>query len=66
MFHDEKHPGIVQVMADLQDQIAARRKPAAGSTDGSILQIGVDGFLAELPRNAAACPRSTPRERPPS
>jgi hypothetical protein len=42
-----------QVMSDLQEQIAARKKqtPAA---DGNVLQIGVDFFVAELPRKAGA------------
>lgn len=35
------------VMADLQDQIAARRKQAAGA---DVLQIGIDSFFAQLPR----------------
>jgi hypothetical protein len=45
------------VMRDLQDQIEARRKqtPAAagGGRDG-LLDIGVDSFTAQLPRNAGA------------
>ena len=43
------------VMADLQDQIAARRKqaPTAGAVDG-VLQIGIDSFLAHLPRSEQA------------
>jgi len=43
------------VMADLQDQIAARRKqsPAATASDG-ILQIGIDSFVARLPSSGAA------------
>ena len=39
------------VLADLQDQIAARKKQATGA---DVLQIGVDSFLAELPRSGAA------------
>jgi hypothetical protein len=39
-----------QVMADLLDQIAERRKQAPAG-DGGVLQIGVDSFFAELPRN---------------
>ncbi len=42
-----------QVLADLQDQIAARRKQAPAG-DGSVLQIGVDYFVAELPRKRSA------------
>jgi hypothetical protein len=42
----EKHP---QVMADLLDQIAQHRKQAAGA-NGEALQIGVDSFFAQLPR----------------
>ena len=38
-------------MADLQDQIAARRKQAPAGGDGGVLQIGVDAFAAQLPRN---------------
>ena len=43
-----------QVMADLQAQIAERRKqaPAAGG-DGGVLQIGVDSFAAQLPRSGS-------------
>jgi hypothetical protein len=43
------------VMADLQDQIAARRKraPTPGAVDG-VLQIGIDSFLAQLPRSEQA------------
>jgi hypothetical protein len=43
------------VMADLQDQIAARRKqpPAPGDVDG-VLQIGIDSFVAQLPRSGQA------------
>ncbi len=44
----EKQP---QVMADLLDQIAARRKQAPAA-DSGVLQIGVDSFFAELPRKA--------------
>lgn len=44
-----------QVMADLQAQIAARQKqaPALGG-DGGVLQIGIDSFLAHLPRGGQA------------
>lgn len=44
------------VMRDLQDQIEARRKqakPASGSQAG-LLEIGVDTFTAQLPRNAGS------------
>jgi hypothetical protein len=43
-----KHP---TVMADLEAQIAARRKQAP--SEGSILQIGVDSFVAQLPGAAS-------------
>ena len=43
-----------QVMADLQDQIASRRKQAPAGSDGGVLQIGADAFAAQLPRNASA------------
>ena len=43
------------VMADLQDQIAARRKEGTGQNgDGSVLQMSVDSFLANLQRNTGA------------
>lgn len=42
-----------QVMADLQAQIAARRKQAPAGA-GDVLQIGVDSFFAELPRKGSA------------
>lgn len=44
-----------RVMADLQDQIAARQKqaPALGG-DGGVLQIGIDSFVAQLPRSGQA------------
>jgi hypothetical protein len=41
-----------QVMADLQDQIAARRKQAPAG-DGDVLQIALDYFVAELPRKGS-------------
>jgi hypothetical protein len=44
---------VPPVMADLQAQIAERRKQGAGA-DGSVLQIGVDAFTAQLPRGNAA------------
>lgn len=37
------------VMADLQDQIAARRKQAAAGAD--VMQVGIDSFFALLPRS---------------
>lgn len=40
------------VMADLQDQIAARRKQAAAG--GDVMQIGIDSFFAQLPRSGKA------------
>ena len=46
-----------QLMADLLDQIAERRKQAA-ATDGTVLQIGVDSFVAQLPRQGTASTRN--------
>jgi hypothetical protein len=40
------------VLADLQDQIALRKK--LPSADGVVLQIGIDTFVAELPRSGRA------------
>ena len=46
----QKQPAV---MRDLEEQIAARRKqPAAGPT--GLLGIGVDSFVAQLPRQPAA------------
>ena len=46
---------VPRVMADLQDQIAARRKQGAGSTgDGNLLEISVDAFVALLQGSASA------------
>jgi len=43
------------VMGDLQDQIAARRKqPSSPQNSGGVLGIGVDSFVAELPRTGSA------------
>jgi hypothetical protein len=42
------------VMADLQDQVAVRRKQLAAATGDEILQIGVDSFVAQLPKNGSA------------
>jgi hypothetical protein len=44
-----KYPAV---MADLQEQIAARRKQAPASA-ADILQIGVDAFVVQLPRTAS-------------
>jgi hypothetical protein len=43
-----------QVMADLQEQIAAHRKQTPAAADGVVLQIGADAFAAQLPKNASA------------
>ncbi len=42
------------VLRDLQDQIAARRKPSAGASaeQAALLNIGVDWFVAQLPRGS--------------
>ena len=51
----ERVEKVPRVMADLQDQIATRRKQTAGSSaDGSALEISVDAFVAQLPGNASA------------
>jgi hypothetical protein len=50
------------VMADLLDQIAARRKQST-SNDGSVLQIGVDTFVAELPRKGKPSNAASPFPR---
>jgi hypothetical protein len=51
----ERVQKVPRAMADLQDQIAARRKQGAGSIrDGSILQIGVDAFVGQLQGSASA------------
>ena len=44
-----------EVMRDLEDQIAARRKQPAATAGGEpgVLRIGVDTFVAQLPRGAA-------------
>ncbi len=49
----ERVQKVPSVMADLQDQIAAR-KQGSRSGDGSALQIGVDAFVAQLPGKAGA------------
>lgn len=43
-----------QVMADLQAQIAERRKQAPAAGGDGVLQIGVDSFAAQLPRSGNA------------
>ena len=49
------------VMRDLEEQAAARRKElaAAASGDAGKLQIGVDTFMAQLPRGANPQPRDS-------
>ena len=44
-----------EVLRDLEDQIAIRRKQASGNSGGEprLLEIGIDTFVAQLPRNAA-------------
>jgi len=44
-----------EVLRDLEDQIAIRRKEASGKPSGEpgLLQIGIDTLIAQLPRNAA-------------
>ena len=44
------------VMRDLEEQIAARRTQASGNTgkEPGVLRIGVDTFVARLPRSAGA------------
>jgi hypothetical protein len=51
------------VMRDLQDQIAAYRKkmPAASGQQPGGMNIGVDTFVAELPRNAKQSGGAFPR-----
>ena len=48
----EKQP---EVLRDLEAQIAARRKqpPTNGAGEPGVLRIGVDTFVAQLPRDAA-------------
>src|SRR5262245_31938065 len=43
------------VMRDLEDQIAARRKQPSATSDGQpgVLRIGTDSFVAQLPRASA-------------
>jgi len=48
----QQHP---EVLRDLEAQIAARRKqPAANAAEAGTLRIGVDAFVAQLPRGGAA------------
>jgi len=49
----ERVQRLPRVMADLQSQIATRRAQGAGS-DGSVLQLSVDTFVAQLKSDAAA------------
>ena len=44
-----------EVLRDLEDQIAGRRKQASATTGGEpgLLRIGIDAFAAQLPRDAA-------------
>ena len=42
------------VMADLQDQVAVRRKQLAKGAGDEVLQIGVDSFVAQLPKSGSA------------
>jgi hypothetical protein len=48
----ERVQKVPRVMTDLQDQIAELRKQGAGN--GNVMQMGVDAFVAHLPRNAGA------------
>ena len=50
----ERVQKVPQAMADLQDQIATRRKQGAGSSGGGVLEISVDAFVARLHGNASA------------
>lgn len=54
---------LPDVARDLQDQIEAYRKkhPAALSGQQGVMTIGVDTFLAELPRNAKQSASGLPR-----
>src|SRR5262249_42844338 len=44
------------IMRDLEDQIAARRKqtPTSSAREPGLLRIGMDGFMAQLPRRSAS------------
>jgi hypothetical protein len=55
-----KRPGVLR---DLDDQAAARRRQLPAAADGTpaTLQIGVDTFVAQLPRGAADKEGSFPR-----
>ena len=47
------------VMRDLEEQIAMRRKQASGAREqGRVLDIGVDSFVAQLPRSSNDKPAS--------
>jgi hypothetical protein len=47
----QKQPGVLR---DLEDQIATRRKqPPAAAGEPGVLRIGLDAFVAQLPRSAA-------------
>ena len=48
------------VMRDLDDQLAARRKQASAAPGGEpgLLRIGIDTFVAQLPRGADSRPRT--------
>ena len=54
---------LPDVARDLQDQVDAFRKkhPAAASGQPGVMTIGVDTFLAELPRNAKQSAGAFPR-----
>jgi len=41
------------VMADLQDQVTVRRKQLAKGAGDEVLQIGVDSFVAQLPKSGS-------------
>jgi hypothetical protein len=53
-----KHPAL---MKDLQEQVAARRKASPASSGGTVLEIGVDSFVAELERGAGAKGAALPK-----
>lgn len=42
-----------EVLKDLEAQIAARRSTPAAGAEGGVLRIGIDAFLAQLPRGSA-------------
>lgn len=47
----ERIQKVPPVMADLQNQIATRRKQVPGSSGSDVLEISVDGFVARLQPN---------------